>query len=56
MLANEDIVNAYDAIKGDADSAIISFGENNDGDYVIEIDVFEEDADADPLMEFEYQI
>ena len=57
MLANgEDIVNAYDAIKGDADSAIISFGENNDGDYVIEIDVFEEDAEADPLMEFEYQI
>ena len=57
MLANgEDIVNAYDAIKGDADSAIISFGENNDGEYVIEIDVFKEDADADPLMEFEYQI
>ena len=57
MLADgEDIVNAYDAIKGDADSATISFGENNDGDYVIEIDVFAEDADADPLMEFEYQI
>ena len=56
MLANgEDIVAATMQSRVTL-TALHLFGENNDGDYVIEIDVLEEDADADPLMEFEYQI
>jgi len=46
MLTNgEDIVSAYDAVKADADSAHISWGENSDGHLEINIDVYDDDGD-----------
>ena len=46
MVSGEDIVSAYDNVKADADSAHISWGENNDGHLVINIGVYDDDGDA----------
>ena len=43
-------MNAYDAVKADADSAHISLGENSDGHLQIDIGVYDDDGD-DLLLE-----